>query len=146
MLLEKASTTSRMVSPETPPIRTTEITALDPPATATETGRDQPVLSFTAETTTSRIEISEVRPAIAREPKNSTPSRAEAGASEMIVGKAMNARPRPDSATSPTGEPAARKPSAAKTPMAASSSKEELEKPTTRPEPEALDFFFRYEA
>ena len=55
----------------------------------------------------------------------------------MIAGNAMNARPRPSVATSSTGTPAAvaMKPSAAKTPMPASSSKPELANPTTSPEP-----------
>lgn len=82
-------------------------------------------------------ETSEVRPAMTRETKNSTPISAPAGASEMIAGKATNARPMPLSATSMTGSPLAwaKKPSAAKTPMPASSSNPELAKPTTAPEP-----------
>ena len=62
----------------------------------------------------------------------------------MIVGKAMKARPMPELATSETGWLAAcaMKPSAANTPIPHSSSKEELAKPTTRPEPVRSAFFF----
>src|SRR5690625_2756365 len=75
MLLEKASTTSRMVTPETPPISTMEITAVATPTVLTVVTRDHPVLSFTAEITTSMMEIIEVNPATARPAKNSTPDR-----------------------------------------------------------------------
>ncbi len=95
-------------------------------------------LSRTAEMTTSIMLISEVIPAITSEPKNSTPISAPAGASLMIAGKAMNASPTPPPlATSPTGSPLswAMNPRAANTPMPASSSKPEFEKPTTSPEP-----------
>src|SRR5699024_4749994 len=145
MLLENASTTSRMVTPETPPISTMEITAVATPTVPTVTTRDQPVLSFTAEITTSMIEIMEVNPATTSPPKNSTPTNCEAGASETMVGKATNASPSPEEATSSTAVPAAvaRKPSAANTPMPASNSKEELVKPTTSPEPVALDLRLR---
>ena len=99
--------------------------------------RLQPSLSWNAATMTSRIEIKEVRPAKTREPKNSTPRIAPNGASETMVGKAMNARPMPPLATSDTGVPeaAAMKPSAAKTPMPARISKPELANATTMPEP-----------
>ncbi len=78
--------------------------------------------------TTSITLMSEVSPATTREPKNSSPSRAPPGASLMIAGKAMNASPIPSSATSLTATPWAwaMKPRAAKTPMPASTSKEEL--------------------
>src|SRR5699024_2482803 len=140
MLLEKASTTSRIVTPETPPISTMEITAVRTPTVPTTVTRDQPVLSFTADTTSSMIESNEVKPASNRPRKNSTPTNAEAGTSDTMVGKATKARPSPEAATSSTAVPAAaaRNPSAANTPMPASNSKAELVKPTTRPEPVAL--------
>src|SRR5690625_2461778 len=106
MLLEKASTTSRMVTPETPPISTMEITAVATPTVLTVVTRDQPVLSFTAEITTSMMEIIEVKPATARPAKNSTPTSSEAGAADTIVGKATNAKPSPEAATSSTAVPA----------------------------------------
>ena len=122
-----------------------EITALSPTTTRTVVHRPQPILSFTAETTTSRMEISEVKPARTREPKKSTPISAPIGASEMMAGNAMNARPMPDSTTSAICTPlaCAMKPRAEKTPMPARISKPELEKPTTRPEPVRLVRFFR---
>ena len=95
-------------------------------------------LSRTAEMTTSSTLTSEVKPAMTSEAKNSTPITAPAGASLTIVGNAMKARPIPDVATSPTATPVAwaMKPSAAKTPMPASSSKPEFDRPTTRAEPD----------
>ena len=94
-------------------------------------------LFWNAETTTSMTEMREVTPARTRLAKNRTPIRAPAGASLMIVGKAMNASPSPSVATSLTATPlaCAMKPRAAKTPMPASTSKLELAKPTTRPDP-----------
>ena len=108
--------------------------------TITVVQRLQPSLSFTAETTTSRMEISEVKPAKTSEPKNSTPISTPAGAWEMIVGKATKANPMPEVTTSATSTPFAwaMKPRAEKTPMPQRISKEELVKPTMSPEPVRL--------
>ena len=113
-------------------------TAAGTPTTSVAPLRDISNLSRTAEMTTSITETSDVMPAITSDPKNRTPMNAPAGASEMIAGKAMNARPIPSVATSETAVSFAwaMKPSAAKTPMPASSSKPELAKPTTAPEPD----------
>ena len=104
--------------------------------TRTAGTRVRPSLSWKPAMMTSTIEISEVNPAKVRAPKNRTPIRVPAGASEMIVGKAMKARPMPLVATSPTATPdaLAMKPRAAKTPMPARISKLEFAKPTTSAE------------
>src|SRR5690606_12025339 len=94
-------------------------------------------LSRTAEITTSRMLTNDVRPASTSEPKNSTPSREPAGASLMIVGNTTNANRMQLATTSVTATSlaCARKPRAANTPLPASSSKPEFERPTTSPEP-----------
>ena len=110
--------------------------------------RPIPNLSWIAAMITSTMEISEVNPASTREPKNSTPITAPPGASPMMAGKAMKARPMPDSTTSSRATPWAwaMNPRAENTPIPARISKPELAKPTTRPEPVRSVFFFRYEA
>ena len=96
-----------------------------------------PSLSRTPETTTSTMLSSDVSPATVKEAKNNTPISDPKGAWEMIVGNATKASVMPCPATSETPWPVcpAMKPRAAKTPIPASSSKPELAKPTTSPEP-----------
>ena len=127
--------------------RTVETIAIGTHTSRVEETRARPNLSWTAAITTSTMEISEVKPASTSEPKKSTPISAPAGASEMIVGKAMNARPTPATTTSSIATPwaCAMKPSAENTPMPHRISKLEFAKPTTRPEPVRSVFFFRYE-
>ena len=122
-----------------------DTTAERPTTTSTVVQRPQPSLSFTAETTTSRMEMSEVNPAITREPKKRMPTRAPMGAWEISVGNATKARPIPLATTSSTRTPeaCAMKPSAENTPMPARISKPELDRPTTRPEPVRFVRFFR---
>src|SRR5690625_4173932 len=82
--------------------------------------RDNSNLSRTAAITTSSTEMSDVMPAMTSDTKNNTPSNAPAGASLMIVGNAMNARPMPPSWAAAPGSPPvddAMNPSAAKTPI-----------------------------
>jgi len=84
---------------------------------------------------------SEVKPAINREPKNSTPNRGPPGIWLIMVGKAMNANPIPEVATSSTATPEveAMKPRVAKTPIPAKTSKPELDSPTTVPRPDKFE-------
>ena len=140
-----ASVVSRSWRPDVVEKRARERRAEPPTTSSTAAQRLRPSLSFTAETTTSRIEMREVKPAITSDPKNSTPIRVPNGAAEIIVGKATNARPRPELTTSVTATPeaCAMKPSAENTPMPARTSKPELENPTTRPEPVRLVRRFR---
>ena len=102
-------------------------------------------LSLIAETTTSSNENSEVKPAMKSEAKNRNPNNPPRGIWLMMAGKATNARPMPEVATSSTAtlDCTAMKPRAAKTPMPASTSKEELAKPVTRPVPVRLVRGFR---
>ena len=88
------------------------------------------------------IEMKEVSPAMAKEPKNRTPNSGPPGISEMTVGKVTKDRATPEmpsrSAT-PTPSECAMKPRVEKTPMPASSSKEELAKAATSPVPTRLE-------
>ena len=75
------------------------------PTLMADTRRDTSNLSATAETTTSMMEISEVTPARKSEPKKRMPKRPPKGMRLIMVGKAMNARPIPEEATSSTATP-----------------------------------------
>ena len=90
-----------------------------------------------AATTTSTMEIIEVNPAKTSDAKNSAPRSGPKDVDDTMLGNAMNASPMPPAATSSMGWPVAcmRNPSAANTPMPASSSNPELANATTRPEP-----------
>src|SRR5699024_11865300 len=97
------------------------------------------------EMTTSTIEIIEVSPARMRQAKNTTPQTGPPGICETSAGNAMNARPGPPLTSShpaPAGDET-RNPRVAKTPMPASTSNAELEKPTTMPELGMLDLRWR---
>ena len=88
----------------------------------------------------------EVIPATVNEPKNRKPNRSPpAPKLEMIFGKAIKARPIPPDTTSSTFAPElnAIKPSAAKTPIPARISNDELANATTTPEPVRFVLRFR---
>src|SRR5690625_7913979 len=141
--LTKLSETSSKWMPDVVPNPNSEMSAATTPNVATTVTRDQPSLSFTAEITTSRIEIIEVNPAKSSDAKKSTPmiGPRPPGAWEMISGKATKASPIPEVTTSSMLTPAAcaMKPSAENTPMPARISKPEVEKHTTKPEPVILE-------
>ena len=126
-----------MYRPDAVGISSVEIIASGIITIIVEVRREVPALSCTPAIMTSRIEMSEVNPAKRSEPKNRNPMSAPAGACEIMVGKAMKAKPIPSSTTLSTAIPCAcaMKPSAANTPIPASSSNPELAKPTTAPEP-----------
>ena len=136
-LVTNLSNTSNMGKPVVVPNSAMDNNAIGTHTVMVETTRPQCSLSCTAAIITSRIEISEVTPANSSEPKNSTPSRLPIGAWSIMAGKAINAKPMPDVATSLTSLPpaCAIKPNAANTPIPASNSKLLLAKPTTKPEP-----------
>ena len=143
--LAHLSSTSSRGMPIVVENRATETTARGRHTHRVAGTRARPNLSWIAAMTTSTIEIREVKPASTSEPKNSTPIRAPAGASLMMVGKAMKASPTPSVTTSSIATPCAcaMKPSAENTPMPHRISKPEFAKPTTRPEPVRSVFFFR---
>src|SRR5664279_4336291 len=141
---------SRMSSTYSPLVvlkKTRLTTAAGAPTATVAPIRESSNLSRTAEITTSMTLTSEVTPAKTRDPKKSTPISAPAGASLMIAGKATNANPSPSAATSSTATPdaCAMKPSAAKTPIPASSSKPEFDRPTTSADPDMSVFRSTYE-
>ena len=136
-LLTKASVVSSNCNPVVVGKSTNEIKAMGTVTTSVEETRPQASLSWMAATITSRMEISDVMPAKTRAPKNNTPSTEPKGACETIVGNATKASPMPPLTTSSIATlwACAMKPSTAKTPMPASSSKPELAKATTEPDP-----------
>lgn len=137
MLFVNLSMMSRVTRPEVVENRARDSTVMRVPTPIAVRRRGRSNLSFTAETTTSSREISDVSPARNRLAKNSTPNSAPAGIWLMIVGKATNARPIPDEATSSTATPdrVAMNPSAANTPIPASTSNEEFANAVTMPVP-----------
>ena len=135
-LLTNLSRMSRFCRPVSVGMRSREMAAIGTPTASVAAVREDPILSWKDEMTTSVMEIRDVRPARMRQRKNTTPQIGPPGICEMRAGKAMNARPGPPP-TSSQPAPAdvvTRKPRVAKTPMPARTSNAELEKPTTRPE------------
>src|SRR5690606_38005737 len=123
-----------------------EITAEPPAIIVTDLFFDQPSLSWNAAIGTCRMLTIEVIPATVNEAKNRKPNRSPpAPKLEMIFGNAIKARPIPPDTTSSTLAPElnAIKPSAAKTPIPARISKDELANATTIPEPVRLVLRFR---
>src|SRR5690625_7802803 len=85
--LTKLSETSSKWMPDVVPNPNREISAATTPNVATTVTRDQPSLSFTAEMTTSRIEIIEVNPAKSRDATKSTPMIGQIGRASCRAGE-----------------------------------------------------------
>ena len=146
-LLVYLSIMSNVDKPDVVEKRAKEMMPMTTPVPIAALLRSRFNLSFTAETTTSNSEKSDVKPAMASEPKKRTPKTAPPGMELMIVGKATNARPIPLETTLSTGTPScvAMYPNAAKTPMPARSSNPEFAKPVTKPVPVRLVRGFKYD-